>query len=320
MIKTKLKGGSLSATYLCEEDGVKFIRKEVSTSTNREYGFVRWYSQLKKIQRLGNEFPELFPKILKVSYYGQTAYFDIEYFEGYTDVKSLLISGSLSDTQISNLASTVYNNLSMLHEVTFKANPHASCLYFEEEVNQKLIDASNTPEFKNFVTWGQYVYHRAHVPGIQEYLPKLRQFFSSLDLPFESLTHGNPTLENMLYCVDTNKLVFIDLYEESIIDSNLLDFAQVRQCSHSHYGFLNDREVHVYGNWATHDLTIPSSLYKFNSAFEYLLNGLDKRAIDVLEATQFIRMLPFKCMAGDIDKAKFFYVHACYLLGKCFDE
>ncbi len=43
-----------------------------------------------------------------------------------------------------------------------------------------------------------------------------------------------------------------------------------------------------------------------------------KQIIDVLEATQFIRMLPFKCAAGDFEKAKFFYVHACHLLSKIF--
>jgi hypothetical protein len=40
--------------------------------------------------------------------------------------------------------------------------------------------------------------------------------------------------------------------------------------------------------------------------------------VDVLEATQFIRMLPFKCAAGEFEKAQFFYVHACHLLSKIF--
>ena len=40
--------------------------------------------------------------------------------------------------------------------------------------------------------------------------------------------------------------------------------------------------------------------------------------INILEASQFIRMLPFKCATGDIEKAKFFYVHACYLIQKQF--
>lgn len=45
MRKTRLKGGSLSGTYLCQPDhGEPFVRKEVSLVHNREYGFQRWYS------------------------------------------------------------------------------------------------------------------------------------------------------------------------------------------------------------------------------------------------------------------------------------
>ena len=63
-------------------------------------------------------------------------------------------------------------------------------------------------------------------------------------------------------------------------------------------------------------LHIPNNLKVFSKIFESHLEH--KQIIDVLEATQFIRMLPFKCAAGDFEKAKFFYVHACHLLSKIF--
>ena len=74
----KLKGGSLSATYHHVDENI--IRKEVSLKTNREYGFVRWYSQLKKLQKYNTIYPDLFPKVLNVSHKDNYAYFDIEYF------------------------------------------------------------------------------------------------------------------------------------------------------------------------------------------------------------------------------------------------
>ena len=52
----KLKGGSLSSTYLMENEKGKFVRKMVSTKENREYGYMRWYSQMKKIQRYNTDF------------------------------------------------------------------------------------------------------------------------------------------------------------------------------------------------------------------------------------------------------------------------
>jgi uncharacterized protein YeaO (DUF488 family) len=54
----------------------------------------------------------------------------------------------------------------------------------------------------------------------------------------------------------------------------------------------------------------------FNKHFSAELPEEHQKLIDIFEATQFMRMLPFKIKAGDIDKAKYFYVHACYLLGK----
>ena len=60
----QFKGGSLSSTNLIEDRGELFVRKSVSLINNREYGFQRWYSQLKKLQRYSVMFPGLFPSVL----------------------------------------------------------------------------------------------------------------------------------------------------------------------------------------------------------------------------------------------------------------
>lgn len=45
MERTRLKGGSLSGTYLMRPPGgTPFVRKDASLTKNREYGFQRWYS------------------------------------------------------------------------------------------------------------------------------------------------------------------------------------------------------------------------------------------------------------------------------------
>jgi hypothetical protein len=135
----------------------------------------------------------------------------------------------------------------------------------------------------------------------------------------EENIHGNPTLENILYSFEEDRVVFIDVYDESMIDSRFLDYAQVLQCSRSHYGYINDNEVLIGGVSVTHRLQIPTNFETFNSHFESgIVEPKTKEIVDVFEATQFIRMLPFKVLAGEIDKAKFFYVHACYLLSKVF--
>lgn len=57
-----LKGGSLSKTYRLPQYNI--VRKEVSRTENREYGFVRWYSQLMKLQHYNQIYPAYFQKLL----------------------------------------------------------------------------------------------------------------------------------------------------------------------------------------------------------------------------------------------------------------
>jgi len=321
MIKTKLKGGSLSATYLCDRAGNKFVRKEVSTTDNREYGFVRWYSQLKKLQRMGQEFPDLFPRVLSVSIERNTAYFDIEYFHDFVDLKTFLCSAEISSDTLEKIVTQVFDSLSILHAKTYRASPDAAKLYYYEEVIQKIADAvASSTDFAEFYEIGNYQFHGEEVNAIQQYLPALEQFFATFNVTTECYVHGNPTLENIMYSPSNDIVKFIDLYEEGIIDCPELDFSQILQCSHSYYGFINDNSVVVNNNIVSHDLSVPQALQDFNKVFESKLSNFDMRILRIFEATQFIRMLPFKCAAGDITKAKYFYTHACYLLGRCFNE
>jgi hypothetical protein len=326
MKSTKLKGGSLSATWLCESRNLKFVRKSVKLNENREYGFMRWYSQLKKMQRLYTAHPKLLPKILKVAYQDDTAYFDMEYLEGFTDVKSLLRDDSLSPTQLHQMHDALWRAFDTIHAREMVPLPSSMRLYYKEEVKQKLDDAMLNKEFAEFANMQSFYYMGQEVFNISNYLELLNGFLNLSLIATEETIHGNPTLENVMYSPYENRVVFIDLYEESIIDSKLLDYAQVLQCSSSRYGIINDGDVFIDGDnqdhlYLDHNSKISDSLLIFNTYFvgELHRRNVDMKLVRALEATQFIRMLPFKILAGDIDKAKFFYVHACKLLGDIFD-
>jgi hypothetical protein len=312
-----LKGGSLSNTYRLPQ--YDLVCKEIVRDKNREYSFVRWYSQMKKLQRYNTLYPNLFPKILGVNVDKTTAVFKMEYMKGFRDIKNILANDTLTDEQIFCISQAVWNGLNQLHSVTHAPIPGAGKLYFEEEVWQKLKDAIAVPEFAKFHAHGTYDYNGRIVQGIDASIHDLENFFSELTLIQEENIHGNPTLENILYSFEADRVVFIDVYDESMLDSRFLDYAQVLQCSRSHYGYINDNQVEVDGVSVTHRLQIPKNFETFNYQFESkIAEPRTKEIVDVLEATQFIRMLPFKVLAGEIDKAKFFYVHACYLLSKVF--
>jgi hypothetical protein len=312
-----LKGGSLSNTYRLPQ--YDLVCKEVVRDKNREYGFVRWYSQLKKLQRYNTQYPNLFPKVLGVNVDKDKATFKIEYMKGFRDIKSILAKDTLTDEQIFRISQAVWKGLNQLHSVTHDPIPGAGKLYFEEEVWQKLKDAIAVPEFAEFYNHGTFEYNGRIVQGIGASIHDLENFFIELKLIQEENIHGNPTLENILYSFEEDRVVFIDVYDESMIDTRFLDYAQVIQCSRSHYGYINDNQVDIGGVSVTHRLQIPKNFETFNYHFESeIAEPRTKEIVDVFEATQFIRMLPFKVLAGEIDKAKFFYVHACYLLSKVF--
>ena len=312
-----LKGGSLSRTYRLPQ--YDLVCKEIVRDKNREYGFVRWYSQLKKLQRYNTQYPNLFPKVLGVNVDKDKATFKIEYMKGFRDIKTILANDILTDDQIFRISQAVWKGLNQLHSITHDPLPGAGKLYFEEEVWQKLKDAIAVPEFGKFHAHGTYEYNGKIVHGIGASIHDLENFFSELKLIQEENIHGNPTLENILYSFDEDRVVFIDVYDESMIDSRFLDYAQVLQCSRSHYGIINDNKVYVEGVCLYTEAHDTRNFDSFNKHFEsQIADSRTKEIVDVFEATQFIRMLPFKVLAGEIDKAKFFYVHACYLLSKVF--
>ena len=160
------------------------------------------------------------------------------------------------------------------------------------------------------------------VPNLINRIDEIENTFSNISLSSEEYIHGNPTLENTLYSIDEDRIIFIDLYEESVIDSKLLDYSQVLQCSRSLYGLINDNDVVIDENICSHDNKVPSAMKLFNALFldELRKREVDMITIDLLEASQFIRMLPFKCAAGEYQKAKYFYVHACQLFDKVLES
>lgn len=315
----KLKGGSLNTTCLHIEKEKKFVRKTISLKKNREYGYVRWYSQLKKLQRFNSLFPGLVPKIYDVGIIDDCAYFDIEYFENSKDIKTLFKECKLNVDTINLLNQSLWKNFDKLHKVKYTPNSNSLILYFVEEVEQKLKDARQFQEFNKFFLIDNYVYQGNKVTGIKHTFDKFKlKFFQSID--HECYVHGNPTLENILYSIDENKIIFIDLYEEGVVDSKFADFSQVLQCSNSYYSTYNDSKKIIDKNNVASLEKISEELKYFNQIFcQEIVDRYGEKnyqLVKLFEATQFFRMLPFKCYANDVDGAKFFYTHACFLVNQ----
>ncbi len=317
MKKTRLKGGSLSGTYLCVPDlGEPFVRKDISLIVNREYGFQRWYSQLKRLQRYGNMFPGIFPKLLDYGRDGDLAYFNIEYIEG-TQTVHEFVSQTSDIKLIDRMFAQLVLVMEQMHKTALSSFEPAFALYIYEEIEQKISACMQNSRFKEFSSYTEIMFNGTKVTGMRHVMNEYVEMFQSVyKKPSETFTHGNLTLENILYQPATNRIIFIDPYEENIIDSSLAEYSQILQSSNSLYELYNAATPKIKGNQVCINLAIPSGLKYFNEIFRVFMGqtlSLDQiKVVRLLEISQYARMLPFK-MEMDEDKMLLFYALGSYL-------
>lgn len=317
MTKTRLKGGSLSGTYDCTSaDGRRFVRKEVSLTKNREYGFQRWYSQLKRMQRYSVLFPGLFPPLLTYGREGDMAYFDMEYIPDALTVHEFLIT-TTEKAKVDPLFDELIRVTDKMYETQIQSTAAPMDLYVYEEIEQKMLACRGNSRFQEITSYSTIIFNGTECRGLASELPQFRELArSSYKRTTETFSHGNLTLENILYQPSTNRIILIDPYEENVIDSALADYSQVLQSCNSKYELYNALTPTIRGNRIDLQVDEYPGLEYFRSKFLTLLHqryaSEDLTTIRLLEISQFARMLPFKM---EIDEAKmvFFYGLGSYL-------
>lgn len=305
--KTLLKGGSLAGTYILTSDEGQWVRKETCLETEREYGFQRWYSQLKRLQRYESLFPDAFVRVRKFGLEEGLGFFDLDYYSTAVNCFDYLKS-CRSEPRASRLLELIVEAITPLHNLRFPSSSSALGLFYKEEVVQKLEDAKSYPDFNSLYNSTSINFLGKDYPSLShtvgEYHLSGQKLYDELPECFESYTHGNLTLENILYIPEANKVLFIDPYEENIIDSPYQDYSQLLQSANSYYELYNEQEEVLSAP------LVPQGLQFFNSALMAHLSSQfdlqELRLIRFFEAAQFIRMLPFK-MKTSPRKAFFFY-------------
>jgi hypothetical protein len=314
------KGGSLSRTELLENSKLKkIVRKSISKVDNREYGFIRWQSQYKRLQRYNQIFPEVFPKLLAVGFENSFYYFDLEYLEGFINLKDYMSNYTVEDFEVAEIAEKVFELANCMHsKIKFKSNPGVFDFYLQEECFNKFDDAKQNPLFLEFTKHRKIVFNDVQFDNLEKNQGWLLDFASQLKINNECYSHGNLTLENILYNPESKVCKFIDPYEENIIDCSEADFSQIKQCSIGHYGLLMKTSPLINLNKINIKYEIPQTFSAFNVKFQQLilenLNNYNHFVEDFLYASQFYRMLPFKIQSGNIEQAILFYGVACKLV------
>jgi len=316
MERTLLKGGSLSGTYLIRDGDEVYVRKEISLTINREFGYQRWYSQLKRLQRYSVMFPGIFPEILRFGSNGDTAWFDMNYIADAVTGQEYLLNAS-NNAQIDSFLSKLMGLFSTMHEKKIPSSPHGLRLYMQEEVERAIALCLGNAVFRDFQQHKTIIFNGVEVAPISHKLDELLSLaMGNYQNPTETFTHGNSTLENTLFVPKLDRLFFIDPYEETIVDSVFGEYSQILQSSNSYYESYNSLPAVVKGNTVAIELERSANLDYFNEQF---LRQIRQKCSDselivtrIFEISQFTRMLPFK-MAVAPDKLIFFYSLASYL-------
>lgn len=304
------KGGSLSETIRMQNDEGDFVRKSASVKENREYGFYRLMSQLKRLQRLNAHFPRYFPKVIGYGMEAEQAYYDLEYIPHSVNLKDFLTTRATRE-DADEIVSALIPMMQDMHNTFFANNKIDITLYVVEEFFSKVQACFSNNDFYAFIKQPHFQFMGYKVPGIwqhkENYLALFKEHFHERK---ECLAHGNLTLENILYIPTQNKLLLIDPYEENILESALNDYSQLLQCSNSYYGVFNGLQPNVHGTVIDMTFEPSAALNHFNQLIiDFLIDTLTPSqliCVKLFEISQFMRMLPFKVVAHP-DKAKFFY-------------
>ncbi len=319
IIKT-FKGGSLSSTKLINHPKFnKCILKKVSHSLNREYGFVRFCSQIKRHSQLLSYEPKLFPEILEVGIdiESKQAYCIYKFMEEYISIFDFLNDKQISEIKINKAAANLKHSLEKLHKHEYKIPLIEGSLdfYIKEEMIRPLI------EYEKYLDINNKTFEGIEVESCHSTISKIYKFLKKLDKKETHkycMIHGNATLENILINTRTLEISFIDLYDETYCDIALSDYSQILQCSKYFYGIrMRQQKINEYES--EYKLIDAGQNFKiFNNAIEKNLISNKNQALllNLLTASQFTRLIPFRIKSNDAYNANYFYSLASWILSR----
>lgn len=290
-----LKGGSFSKTEVLGAPNSLVVRKSVSTINNREYGYVRLESQLRKLYLLSKYFPYITPPVLSVGADDKLFFYEIPYYQNYLTCHQA-ISASI-DTNL--ILESLVSFFDCCTHVTYP-NPigSLSAYIYSEMVNPircacKILTESSTHNLSK----AELAIFLGIASKAIDNLIHIANHFQKYQI-FQSLNHGNLTLENMLWDTTQKSLILIDPYAETICESLLGDLSQIYQSCHSYYEIITSR--------FSNDLMVPLEFptYLANPALDSFARNLaselssyswyDESVLRVFWASQFTRMFYFK--------------------------
>ena len=311
-IVKELKGGSLSKTVIIDNGQRLLVRKFISSIENREYGLVRWQSQIRKLQLLQSYLGESVISIESLGFENGFYYYDMPFYD-----KAVNCSELLSDSVINvNIVSEITQLLSKMTQISFGEVSGSMSVYLNNEVLYPLRDSLKHLLSVRNGTFSDISSMKKEIESAIALTLVLIKRYKNKKIK-ENLTHGNLTLENMLWDKDSKKLILIDPYSETYTESLCGDVSQISQSLLSGYEYIIKNKL--YNDPSINDYPydkIPEKIKLFGRETIKLSSKFDWFDSDlhwIMYASQFIRMFPFK-MHISAKQAFFFLIHGIKLL------
>jgi len=314
IIVKKLKGGSFSSTNVIDVNGELRVRKSISNIEDREYGLVRWQSQIRKLQILKFFFSDNVPEILETGANQNGYYFDIPYLKSCRNYYELLKKSNVDRSKIA--VDALFDLIARFEEIKFGSVKGGLNLFVNEEMKGILKTAHQNLENNLPVRDQSKLYKLSEkIEKSIEYLDKNKDFLRSLKID-ETITHGNLTLENVMFDSEKSIPILIDPYAETYTESILGDVSQLMQSSVSNYETImeiGEDNIDLNNKPKLHESVGIKYLNKRLESYNNYLDEDRKFVLKIMHAGQFVRMFPFK-----IEKtpklAAFFLNHAIDML------
>jgi len=290
----ELKGGSLSKTQVIQSERGFFVRKKISISREREYGLVRWQSQIRKLQTLYNYLPDNTLPIINMGCENDSYFFDIPYLQNSDNLYEALKKG-ISPKLITK---KVLDIIKLMTQKKYISNKGSLQVYIIEEIKRPILKALDANELNKLKLSEKEknILQQKLINSLKK-VDLLIDKFKETEL-FECLTHGNFTLENALWNYEKENIILIDPYGETYCETILGDISQLLQSSESGYEFISQLADNENFDIIEYPAPrIPNFLKVFSKE---LIVGIENEAwylkdiTLLLHASQFTRMFPFK--------------------------
>ena len=314
ILKT-LKGGSLSKTEIVFDGKKKLVRKSISRIDNREYGLVRWQSQIRKLQILNKHIPNSSVIIERMGVFDNFYYYEIPFYEKSINCAEALIKGESADL----IAQQISILLSEMASIDYGTTCGSLSVFVAEEISSPLQIALKAAK-QNLLPLNSkdLDFFIEEISSAIILTDRLISQMSNIKTD-ETLTHGNLTLENILWDPESQKILMIDPYSETYCENIMGDVSQLLQSADSGYEYVSELYSKQVINIRDYPLSeIPNSFFEFSRKLKERISietWYSDEYLMIFRASQFIRMFPFKMVIAPLQGISFM-LHGLDLLEK----